>query len=109
MRHQPIYQTPSFDEYKNLRAKMSNLRSDINWRAYKALFISEWIDTAFDRGVDYVEYILRWEEKGRTLKHSMRLILWLSNTLDRINPEKADAFFYAAGRELMEIDEKIKY
>jgi hypothetical protein len=105
----PIYQTPSFDAHKNLRAKMSNLRADINWRAYKALFIAEWIDSAFDRGIDYVDRIQDWEEKGRTLKHSMRLILWLSNTLDRINPEKADAFFYAAGRELMGIDETIKY
>lgn len=106
---QPVYLTDAFDGHENLRAKMRYLRTEINWRAYKALFAAGWVDAGFERGADYVSMLHDWRRKGRRPTGEMNRIVSLSYRLEKSKPDAADEFFYCAGRELIDIDEKIKY
>lgn len=105
----PACLTNAFDGYENLRAKMRYLRKEIDWRAYKALYAEDWISGAFDRASDYVSMLREWERKRRPMTGEMNIVMLLAHRLEKRRPDTANDFFYSAGIELMELDEKIKY
>ena len=94
------YKIESFPIYKNLKAKLKNINSDLNWYAFRICQIYK-IEAGPKDALNTIRELERQQVK---LPTDLLLIIDWAETFEKATPKNADDLFHACGRFLLRLD-----
>lgn len=98
------YESKSFDNHKNLRAKLRNSVADLRWYAWKLCEHYKFIRATKDNALEIIAEI--WQTEKWLPDELERIHFWKSR-IATATPETANQLFYDCWRFIHSFDEKL--